>query len=245
MKQSANALQLVERPDRLSGGRYSRRGAAATIPEVRRSTLLMGWSRGVKGFFDFVLAAALTLIALPLGAAIALAIVLDSRGPVFFRHTRLGRGRRPFRLWKFRTMIVASDGAFQEYLDRNPELAREWRLTHKLRSDPRITRVGRFLRKTSLDELPQLWNVLRGDMSMVGPRPIVCEEVAKYGPAFALYSQVLPGLTGLWQVSGRNDTHYHRRVELDSHYIRHWAPWLDGMILLQTVRVVLRGHGAY
>jgi Undecaprenyl-phosphate galactose phosphotransferase WbaP len=205
----------------------------------------MGWPRGVKGFFDFVLAAALTLIALPLGVLIALAIVLDSRGPVFFCHTRLGRGRRPFRMWKFRTMIVASDGAFQEYLDRNPELAREWRLMHKLRSDPRVTRVGRFLRKTSLDELPQLWNVLRGDMSMVGPRPIVCEEVAKYGPAFALYSQVLPGLTGLWQVSGRNDTHYHRRVELDSHYIRHWAPWLDGRILLQTVRVVLRGHGAY
>jgi Undecaprenyl-phosphate galactose phosphotransferase WbaP len=205
----------------------------------------MGWSRGVKRFFDFVLAATLSLIALPLGVLIALAIVLDSRGPVFFCHTRLGRGRCPFHLWKFRTMIVAGDGAFQEYLDRHPELAREWRLTHKLRCDPRITRVGRFLRKTSLDELPQLWNVLRGDMSMVGPRPIVCEEVAKYGPAFALYSQVLPGLTGLWQVSGRNDTHYHRRVELDSHYIRHWAPWLDGRILLETVRVVLRGHGAY
>jgi Undecaprenyl-phosphate galactose phosphotransferase WbaP len=229
----------------LSGRRFARREVAATIPEVRRSALLLGWSRAAKRCFDFVFAAALTLAALPLGVLIALAIVLDSRGPVFFCHARLGRGHRPFRLWKFRTMMVASDGAFQEYLDRNPELAREWRLTHKLRNDPRITRVGRFLRKTSLDELPQLWNVLRGDMSMVGPRPIVCEEVAKYGPAFALYSQVLPGLTGLWQVSGRNDTHYHRRVELDSHYIRHWAPWLDGRILLQTVRVVLRGHGAY
>lgn len=205
----------------------------------------MGRSRVAKGFFDFVFAAALTLAALPLGVLIALAIVVDSRGPVFFCHTRLGRGRRPFRLWKFRTMIVAGDGSFREYLDRNPELAREWRLRHKLRNDPRITRVGRFLRRTSLDELPQLWNVLRGEMSMVGPRPIVSEEVAKYGPAFALYSQVLPGLTGLWQVSGRNDTHYHRRVELDSHYIRHWAPRLDGMILLQTIRVVLRGHGAY
>jgi len=215
------------------------------IPAVRQSALLLGRSQFVKGFFDFAFAAALSLAALALGVLIALAIVLDSRGPVFFCHTRLGRSRRPFRLWKFRTMIVGSNGAFQEYLDRNPELAREWRLTHKLRGDPRITRVGRFLRKTSLDELPQLWNVLRGDMSMVGPRPIVREEVAKYGPAFALYSQVLPGLTGLWQVSGRNDTHYHRRVELDSHYIRHWAPWLDGMILLQTVRVVLRGHGAY
>jgi lipopolysaccharide/colanic/teichoic acid biosynthesis glycosyltransferase len=142
-------------------------------------------------------------------------------------------------------MTVGRDGAFQEYLRRNPDLAREWRLSHKLRNDPRITRVGRFLRKTSLDELPQLWNVLRGDMSMVGPRPIVFEEVAKYGPAFALYSLVSPGLTGLWQVSGRNDTNYHRRVELDSHYIRHWRPWLDARILLQTVCVVFRGHGAY
>jgi Undecaprenyl-phosphate galactose phosphotransferase WbaP len=218
---------------------------AVTIPAVRQSALLLRRSRGVKGICDVVFAAVLALAALPLGLLIALAIVLDSRGPVFFRHTRLGRGRRPFRLWKFRTMVVAGDALFQEYLERNPELAREWRLTHKLRSDPRVTRVGRFLRKTSLDELPQLWNVLRGDMSMVGPRPIVGEEVAKYGPAFALYSQVSPGLTGLWQVSGRNDTHYRRRVELDSHYIRHWTPWLDGRILLQTVLVVLRGHGAY
>jgi lipopolysaccharide/colanic/teichoic acid biosynthesis glycosyltransferase len=209
-----------------------------TIPAVRQSALPLGRSRGVKGVFDVVFAAALALATLPLGLLIALAIVLDSRGPVFFCHTRLGRGRRPFRLWKFRTMIVASDGLFQEYLHRNPELAREWRLTHKLRGDPRVTRVGRFLRKTSLDELPQLWNVLRGDMSMVGPRPIVPEEIAMYGPAFALYSQVSPGLTGLWQVSGRNDTHYHRRVELDGHYIRHWTLWLDGRILLRTVRVV-------
>jgi len=207
--------------------------------------LLLSRLRVVKGFFDMILAIALAPVALPFGVLIALAIVLDSRGPVFFCHPRVGRGRRPFRLWKFRTMIVAGEGAFQEYLDRNPELAREWRLTHKLRSDPRITRVGRFLRKTSLDELPQLWNVLRGDMSMVGPRPIIREEITKYGPAFALYSQVSPGLTGLWQVSGRNDIPYHRRVELDSRYIRNWTPWLDGRILLQTLRVVLRGHGAY
>jgi Undecaprenyl-phosphate galactose phosphotransferase WbaP len=218
---------------------------AVAIPEVRQSALVAGRSRGVKGFVDRVFAAALAVAALPLGLLIALAIVADSRGPVFFCHMRMGRGHRQFRLWKFRTMMVGSDVAFQEYLDRNPELEREWRLTHKLRNDPRVTRVGRFLRKTSLDELPQLWNVLRGEMSMVGPRPIVREEIAKYGPAFALYSQVSPGLTGLWQVSGRNDTHYRRRVELDGHYIRHWTPWLDGRILLQTVRVVLRGHGAY
>lgn len=245
MNRSANALEVFERLGQASGRDAFSRGVAVTIPAVGQRPLLLGRLRGVKGFFDVILAAALALIALPLGTLIALAIVLDSRGPVFFRQTRLGLGRRPFHLWKFRTMIVASDGAFQEYLDRNPGLAREWRLTHKLRSDPRITRVGRFLRKASLDELPQLWNVLRGDMSMVGPRPIVPEEIVKYGPAFALYSQVSPGLTGLWQVSGRNDIPYHRRVELDSRYIRNWTPWLDGRILLQTLGVLLRGYGAY
>jgi Undecaprenyl-phosphate galactose phosphotransferase WbaP len=199
----------------------------------------------MKRSLDIAFAILLALAALPLGVVIALAIMLDSRGPVFFRHERLGRHRRPFLLWKFRTMRVGNDDTFREHLDRNPELAREWRLTHKLRSDPRITRVGRFLRKTSLDELPQLWNVLRGEMSLVGPRPIVRDEVAKYGAAVALYSLVSPGLTGLWQVSGRNDTHYRRRVQLDTHYIRYWTPWLDGKILLRTVQVVLRGHGAY
>jgi len=114
-----------------------------------------------------------------------------------------------------------------------------------LREDPRVTRVGRFLRKTSLDELPQLWNVLRGEMSMVGPRPIVAAEIAKYGAGFSLYSQALPGLTGLWQVSGRNDLDYSRRVHLDCHYIRRWSVALDLRILLRTVRVVLLGHGAY
>jgi Undecaprenyl-phosphate galactose phosphotransferase WbaP len=212
---------------------------------VRRSALFSRRPQAVKRFFDVVFAATLAVLTLPLGALIALAIVLDSRGPVFFRHTRLGRDRRQFRLWKFRTMIPDGDDMFQDYLARNPGLAREWQLTHKLRSDPRVTRAGRFLRKTSLDELPQLWNVLRGDMSMVGPRPIVPAEIAKYGPAIVLYSRVSPGLTGLWQTSGRNDTHYQRRVELDGRYIRNWTPWLDVRILVRTVRVVVRGHGAY
>ncbi len=170
---------------------------------------------------------------------------IDSPGPVLFSHTRIGRGRRTFRLWKFRTMSVDADAALADYLDRHPDQAREWALTHKLREDPRITRIGRFLRKTSLDELPQFWNVLRGDMSMVGPRPIVAEEVPKYGGAFALYARVLPGLTGLWQVSGRNDTGYTRRVELDTQYIRHWSALLDTKVLFKTVRVILYGHGAY
>jgi lipopolysaccharide/colanic/teichoic acid biosynthesis glycosyltransferase len=187
----------------------------------------------------------MALVSLPLGILIALAIVLDSRGGVFFSHTRVGKGGKPFRIWKFRSMIAASDEILARYLERNPTLVEEWKLSHKLKDDPRVTRVGRLLRKTSLDELPQVWNVLRGDMSMVGPRPIVSEESAKYGPAFALYSQVRPGLTGLWQVSGRNDTNYRRRVALDCQYIRDWSLGLDAKILLKTVRVVLGGRGAY
>ena len=212
---------------------------------IGRVALLCRGPKRYKRVFDLAVTAVLALAALPVGLLIALAIVLDSRGPVFFRHTRVGRGGRPFRLWKFRSMVERADERLEKQLQRRPDLAREWALTHKLRSDPRVTRVGRWLRKTSLDELPQLWNVLRGDMSMVGPRPIVSAEIPRYGSRFTLYTQVLPGLTGLWQVSGRNDTQYTRRVELDCHYIRHWTALLDFRILLRTVAVVLRGRGAY
>jgi Undecaprenyl-phosphate galactose phosphotransferase WbaP len=195
--------------------------------------------------FDIAFASLLGLAALPFGLLIALAIRLESRGPVFFAHTRVGRGQKPFRLWKFRSMAPGADETLRKLLEEDPERAREWALTRKLRNDPRVTRVGRFLRRTSLDELPQLWNVVRGDMSMVGPRPIVAEEVSRYGPAIMLYAQVAPGLTGLWQVSGRNDTHYSRRVALDSDYIRNRTLAMDFSILLNTVRVVVCGRGAY
>lgn len=142
-------------------------------------------------------------------------------------------------------MAANADAVLDSHLRQHPEHSDEWRRTHKLKNDPRVTRVGRLLRRSSLDELPQLWNVLRGDMSMVGPRPIVQDEIPKYGANFALYSQVLPGLTGLWQVSGRNDTSYRKRVALDAEYIRHWSFWMDAAVLLKTVRVVLLGHGAY
>lgn len=210
-----------------------------------RTGLLRAGSQRIKRVFDIAFALLLGVLCLPLGLLIALAIVLDSRGPVFFGHARMGRGRRRFRMWKFRSMVVNADEILERHLRQNPARAREWLLTRKLKNDPRVTRVGRLLRKTSLDELPQLWNVLRGDMSMVGPRPIVREEAAKYGPAFSLYSQVSPGLTGLWQVSGRSNTHYSRRVELDVQYIRSWTAGLDLRVLLKTVRVVLGGHGAY
>lgn len=217
-----------------------RRGLVVLPAEQPRADLPRLWRT-----FEFTVTLLLSLAALPAGLLIALAIVLDSRGPVFFAQTRVGRGRKPFRLWKFRSMAVDADRNLQALLRDDPERAREWALTRKLRNDPRITRVGRFLRRTSLDELPQFWNVLRGEMRLVGPRPIVSAEVPKYGSALSVYAQVLPGVTGLWQVSGRNDTHYNRRVELDCHYIRNRTTIMDLGILLKTVRVMILGRGAY
>lgn len=143
-------------------------------------------------------------------------------------------------------MVVDSDRRLQEYLRANPEAAKEWEETHKLKHDPRVTKIGAFLRKTSLDELPQLFNVIRGQMSLVGPRPIVDEEVIKYDVFFSDYTMVKPGMTGLWQTSGRSDTSYSRRVRLDAWYVRNWNIWLDISLLVKTVRVVLSSRsGAY
>jgi Undecaprenyl-phosphate galactose phosphotransferase WbaP len=211
--------------------------------ELRRSLLLPG-PRLTKRVIDLVLALAIGTACLPLFALIAALIKLDSRGPIFYAHRRLGH-RTPFNVWKFRTM--ATDGAriLSQYLQNQPERLAEWRQLQKLKDDPRLTRVGRFLRKTSLDELPQLWNVIRGEMSLVGPRPIVADEVSRYGDGFDLYRQVPPGLTGLWQVSGRNNTTYEERVELDTYYVRNWSPWIDIYLLVRTIKVVLSGQGAY
>ena len=158
-------------------------------------------------------------------------IKLDSAGPVFYRQARIGRQGRKFYVYKFRTMVQNADQILQEYLESSPELKAEWLATHKLKEDPRVTHIGATLRKLSLDELPQLWNIIIGDMSLIGPRPIVDAEVEKYGKCFDLYIQVRPGLTGLWQVSGRNKTTYERRVELDQYYILNRSLKLDLQIL--------------
>jgi len=199
----------------------------------------------MKRVVDVIAALMLALLMSPLVVLIAAAIRLETSGSPLFAHTRIGYGRRRFRVWKFRTMVSDGDAILQRHLADNLDAAWEWRTRHKLRNDPRVTRVGRLLRRTSLDELPQIWNVLLGEMSLVGPRPIVEEELEKYGSAFTLYAQVSPGLTGLWQTSGRNDTSYRRRVELDSNYIRYWSPMMDLHILARTVQVVLLGKGAY
>ncbi len=184
-------------------------------------------------------------IVFPLIGAIALAIRLSSKGPAFYCQQRIGKHGIVFCAWKFRTMVVDADEVLRRYLDENPELRREWEQNFKLRNDPRVTAVGRFLRKTSLDELPQLWNVLRGEMSLIGPRPIVDAEIVRYGDSIGLLGRVKPGLSGLWQVSGRSNTSYTDRVRLDMYYIRNWSVWLDLFILAKTCAVVLRRQGAY
>jgi Undecaprenyl-phosphate galactose phosphotransferase WbaP len=185
------------------------------------------------------------VLALPVFVFIALLIHLDSKGDLLYGQHRIGKRGETFKLWKFRTMIMEAEQVLSSHLADNPAARHEWKTTHKLKDDPRITRVGGLLRKTSLDELPQLWNVLKGEMSLVGPRPIVKEEVGLYQDGYRLYKQVRPGITGLWQVSGRNDVGYEDRVRFDEYYARNWSFWLDIYILLRTCWAVLRRHGAY
>jgi Undecaprenyl-phosphate galactose phosphotransferase WbaP len=176
---------------------------------------------------------------------IALIIKLTSKGPVFYRHTRHGRDGRTFVALKFRTMYENGDSILWEHFQQFPEEFKTWNRDRKLKRDPRVTPVGRWLRRSSLDELPQLCNVLMGHMSLVGPRPIVSAEVAEYGHGYDLYGRVRPGITGLWQVSGRNNTTYSERVAFDEYYVRNWSIWLDIYILVRTAKAVLYAEGAY
>jgi Undecaprenyl-phosphate galactose phosphotransferase WbaP len=210
-----------------------------------RSNLLSPWLQMAKRLFDVVLACMTGLILMPLMGLIALAIRLDSPGGALYAHNRRGHGGRRIRVWKFRSMVDQADTVLANFLDSDAQAAQEWQEQHKLKHDPRITRVGRCLRRTSLDELPQLWNILKGEMSWVGPRPIVDEEIQHYQEGYQLYCQVHPGLTGFWQVSGRGEASYPERVRFDEYYVRNWSLWLDLYILLRTVLVVLRGEGAY
>ncbi|WP_269533735.1 sugar transferase [Chitinimonas sp. BJYL2] len=183
------------------------------------------------------------LLALPL---LMIAVVLRMQGgPVLFAHWRIGRGGRRFPCYKLRTMLPDAEQRLAALLAESADARQEWARDFKLRKDPRVTPLGEFLRKTSIDELPQLWNVLIGDMSLVGPRPIVAEELARYGPHAPSYLSVRPGITGLWQVSGRNDTSYEHRVSLDVHYVQNWSLGMDCRILVRTIGVVLGRTGAY
>ncbi|MGJ5813897.1 undecaprenyl-phosphate galactose phosphotransferase WbaP [Paludibaculum fermentans] len=201
--------------------------------------------RLVKRICDLLLAVAGGLLVLPMFVLILLAIRLSTPGPVFYASPRVGENGRRFLAWKFRTMVVGATEVLRQHLDRSPELRAEYERESKLRNDPRITWIGRWLRRSSLDELPQLWNVIRGEMSLVGPRPILDHEVARYGACYQLYKRTRPGLTGLWQVSGRNNTTYAQRLGYVEYYARNWSVWLDLYILCRTVKVVLTGEGAY
>ncbi len=187
----------------------------------------------------------------PLMVLIAIGIKFSDAGPIFYRQTRVGRFRRPFQALKFRSMVCDADRRLREYLSVHPELHAEWQATHKLKHDPRVTSIGRFLRKSSLDELPQLWNVLVGEMSLVGPRPIVdCgdydrEYIDEHPEVFELYQMVRPGVTGLWQISGRNSLPYKQRVYLDRFYLRNWSIMFDIFILWRTFKTALFREGAY
>ena len=184
------------------------------------------------------------LLLLPVFAFVAAYVKLDG-GTIFFGHTRIGQNGKPFKCWKFRSMVVDAESVLQNLLASDPAVRDEWEREFKLKNDPRITKIGHFLRKSSLDELPQFFNVLKGEMSLVGPRPIVSDELKYYGDSIHDYHAVRPGVTGLWQVSGRNDISYMQRVNLDSWYVNHWSFWNDIVIIFKTVGVMLNRKGAY
>ena len=198
----------------------------------------------LKRSFDLTAAAAIVVMFLPLIAVLSLALLSQGR-PLLIRHRRVGRGGMTFPCLKFRTMVVDADGVLQRHLAENPAARAEWDSSRKLKNDPRVTALGRVLRKSSLDELPQLINVLRGEMSLVGPRPIVSAEAIHYGVHIERYHEVRPGLTGAWQVSGRSDTSYDQRVALDCEYVASRSFGRDLAILLLTVPAVLRSKGSY
>jgi Undecaprenyl-phosphate galactose phosphotransferase WbaP len=243
--ESFRHVLLVPNLSGVTNSAVAARDFAGTFAVEIKHNLLDPWAQRLKRALDMFGAAVGGLLISPLMVAIAVLIKLDSQGPVFYGHQRLGAGSKKFLCWKFRTMRKDAERLLDEHLQNDPNLQAEWEQNHKLRNDPRVTRVGHFLRKTSLDELPQLWNVLWGEMSLIGPRPIVEAEVSKYEKAYKLYIRIKPGMSGFWQVSGRSDTGYDERVYMDSYYVRNWSIWLDIVLLARTVKTVLLGRGAY
>jgi exopolysaccharide production protein ExoY len=225
-------------------------GVAMSITElVNRNDLVSSHvarpiGGGIKRTFDVLASLFGILVLLPLLIGCCLVTFGTSPGPILFRHRRTGLGGKEFNCLKFRTMEVDAERKLREYLAADPDARHEWLTNHKLQNDPRVTPFGRFMRRSSLDELPQLFNVLFGDMSLVGPRPIIRDEVEKYRESFRVYASGRPGLTGLWQVKGRNSTTYAERVAYDVYYFRNWSFGRDLAIILSTVIQVCRGRGA-
>ncbi|MEO0080344.1 MAG: sugar transferase [candidate division WOR-3 bacterium] len=216
-------------------------------PHPRQLTAysLEGVARRLKRVLDLVISGLLLVLLSPLFLILAVLIKLDSPGPVFYRHQRLGRHFRKFQLLKFRTMFRDADKRLAEIIEKDPKLRAEFEASYKLKNDPRVTKIGRWLRRLSIDELPQLLNVVAGQMSLVGPRPIVEEEIDYYRQHSLLLFRVLPGMTGKWQVSGRTETSYEERVRMDTEYVREWSLVGDLGIILKTVPAVLSRRGAF
>ncbi|ACM30577.1 sugar transferase [Agrobacterium sp. SHOUNA12C] len=199
----------------------------------------------LKRGFDVTAALMGLILISPLFLMLMLLVKLSDRGPIFYGHRRIGHNGKTFGCLKFRTMVVDGDRVLQAYLQANPRAMDEWRATRKLQNDPRVTLVGAVLRKLSLDELPQLINIIRGEMSVVGPRPVVEDELERYETSAIYYLQSRPGLTGLWQVSGRNDVSYESRVAFDTHYVKNWSLSSDMMIIAKTIPAVCLSRGSY
>ncbi len=239
-----NILLVPDIPDICSLGVVARQIGGEIGFEVPQH-LFQRVPAATKRTLDLISSLLGVILLLPVFLLLVLCVRLSSRGPIFYGQSRLGRNGRTFKALKFRTMVTNADVILAQHLALHPEDLFEWQRDHKLKKDPRVTAVGKWMRRLSLDELPQLFNVLAGHMSLVGPRPIVQAEIAKYGLKYPLYSRVRPGITGLWQVSGRNNTTYEERVTLDEYYVNNWSVWLDIYILVRTLRTVVTAHGAY
>ncbi len=212
--------------------------------EVRQN-LFSDLDQAVKRVIDVCLVLLVSPLLIILFIILALLVRVNTPGPIFYTQKRIGKDGKEFTIWKFRTMVANAEEVLQEYLQNHPSIQTEWKDNQKIKNDQRVTAVGKILRRLSLDELPQFINILHGEMSLVGPRPIVQEEIPLYGNNYHLYTKVKPGLTGLWQVSGRNDLTYGERVKLDEYYVRNWSVWMDIYILATTISAVLTGKGAY
>ena len=207
--------------------------------------LKMSWNMGIKRLIDLFIVIAGGIIILPFLLVIALLIKLSSPGPALYKHRRIGMNGEHFYVYKFRSMVIDAEQRLKQIIESDPAIKEEWEASHKLQNDPRITGIGRFLRRSSIDEFPQLINILKGEMSLVGPRPIVDSEIEKYGEDYKRIFSIKPGLTGLWQVSGRSNANYAERVAYDTYYLQSWSVWLDLWVLFKTFGAVVRGRGAY
>ena len=210
------------------------------VPKIAKKASKINYM-SVKRVFDLVSSTIGLIMLSPIFLILAIIVKLDSKGPVFFAHTRYGKNGKKFKMYKFRTMYENAQDMINDF---TPEQMKEWKENFKLQDDPRITKVGKFLRKTSLDELPQIVNIIKGDLSIIGPRPVIEEELEKYGENKEKFLSVTPGLTGYWQANGRSSTTYEQRMEMELYYIDHISPKLDFKIFFKTIESVFKKEGA-